>query len=198
LVLGALLGGLRRGELLALEWSDMMYPQLAIHVTKSISLVEKGEAREKGTKNNEDRIVEMPEWYMKLLKLYERNWRKNKMNSDIPWRGGDREYLFHNGTGKPLYHTTPSAWWKEFVAENNLKYIRFHDLRHSSATLLIEAGKPLKAIQERLGHKQHQTTADIYAHVTKKVSRDLADSFDHFDPEKKPARKISSTIRQQR
>ncbi|WP_425341309.1 hypothetical protein [Brevibacillus borstelensis] len=48
----------------------------------------------------------------------------------------------------------------------------------------MDQGASLKAIQERLGHKQHQTTADIYTHVTKKVSRDLADKFDQFDPKK--------------
>ncbi|WP_130616442.1 tyrosine-type recombinase/integrase [Cohnella abietis] len=52
-----------------------------------------------------------------------------------------------------------------------------HDLRHSSATLFIEAGASMKAKQERLGHKQKQTTDDIYVHVTKKVSRELASKF---------------------
>ncbi|AQZ45650.1 tyrosine-type recombinase/integrase [Paenibacillus larvae] len=50
-------------------------------------------------------------------------------------------------------------------------------------TLLIEAGAPMKAIQQRLGHSKHQTTADIYAHITKKVSRDTAEKFDKFAPQ---------------
>jgi len=68
------------------------------------------------------------------------------------------------------------------VKRHGIRKIRLHDLRHSSATLLIEAGAHLKAIQERLGHKQFPTTADIYAHVTKKVSRELAEKFNAFDP----------------
>lgn len=184
LILGAILGGFRRGELLALEWPQVLFNENAIHITKSIPLEENGIVYEKDPKNGEDRIVEMPEWYMEELRRYHLLWREERMKIRDKWEGGDREYLFHAGFGEPLYFTYPSQWWCKFVKRHGLRYIRFHALRHSSATLLIDQGASLKAIQERLGHKQHQTTADIYAHVTKKVSRDLADKFDQFDPKK--------------
>jgi integrase len=190
-MLGSLLGGCRRGEMIALEWSDVLFDKSAIHITKSISLVEKGHVYEKGTKNDEDRFVDLPVWFMKELELYHHAWKKQKLKSEI-WETGEagkREYLFHGGTGKALYHTTPTTWWREFVARHGLRFIRLHDLRHSSAILLIEAGASMKAIQERLGHKQKQTTDDIYAHVTKKVSRELASKFNQFDPSKKPKAK---------
>lgn len=183
-ILGSLLGGLRRGELIALEWPDVNFEKGYFYIRKSISLVENGQAYEKETKNDEDRIVYMPEWYMEELKKYHKEWKKQRWENNSIWEGGEREYLFHSGTGKPLYHTTPTSWWNDFVKRHGLRKIRLHDLRHSSATLLIEAGAHLKAIQERLGHKQYQTTADIYAHVTKRVSRELADKFDAFDPKK--------------
>ncbi|WP_374706691.1 hypothetical protein [Paenibacillus sp. J2TS4] len=56
-------------------------------------------------------------------------------------------------------------------------------MQHSSATLLIEAGASMKATK-RLGHTKHQTTADIYAHTTKKGSRETAEKFDKFSPQK--------------
>jgi len=180
--LAAILGGFRRGELIALEWMDVLFDENAIHIRKSISLVEKGHAHEKGTKNEEERTVEMPHWYMEELKKYNTQWNKNKRWRKTEWLGEETQYLFHNGSGKPFYHTTPSAWWKDFIKRHDLKYISLHKLRHTSASVLIEKGASLKAIQERLGHKQHQTTADIYAHVSKKVSRDLADKFDQFNP----------------
>ncbi|TCZ76669.1 hypothetical protein E0485_13180 [Paenibacillus albiflavus] len=68
------------------------------------------------------------------------------------------------------------------MKRNGLKYIRFHDLRCSSATLLLETGVSMKAIQKRLGHSKEQTTSDIYTHVTKKLSRDTAEKFDKFAP----------------
>lgn len=181
-ILGSMLGGFRRGELIALEWSDVDFAEKCIHIRKSISLIQNGQAHEKGTKNDEERTVDMPDWYMNELEQYYKAWKRQRWENNDIWKGGDREYLFHNGTGKPLYHTTPTTWWREFVKRHNLRKIRLHDLRHSSATLLIEAGAHLKAIQQRLGHKQFQTTADIYAHVTKKVSRDLAEKLNAFDP----------------
>lgn len=181
-ILGSMLGGFRRGELIALEWSDVNFADKCIHIRKSISLVQNGQAYEKGTKNDEERTVDMPDWYMAELEQYYKVWKRQRWENNDIWVGGDREYLFHNGTGKPLYHTTPTTWWREFVKRHKLRKVRLHDLRHSSATLLIEAGAHLKAIQERLGHKQFQTTADIYAHVTKKVSRELAEKFNALNP----------------
>ncbi|WP_342405549.1 tyrosine-type recombinase/integrase [Brevibacillus sp. FSL K6-2834] len=184
LILGAIIGGFRRGELIALEWPQVLFAENAIHIKKSIPLTADGKVYEKDPKNGEDRIVQMPGWYMEEMRRYHLQWREEKMKIRDRWEGGDREYVFHAGYGKPLYFTYPSEWWSKFVKRHGLRYIRFHDLRHSSATLLIHQGASLKAIQERLGHKQHQTTADIYAHVTKQVSRDLADKFDQFDPKK--------------
>ncbi|MBO8164664.1 MAG: site-specific integrase [Brevibacillus sp.] len=185
LCLGAILGGFRRGELVALEWPDVLFDQDAILIRKSISLEVAGKVYEKDPKNGEERIVEMPRWYMDELRRFHLQWREEKMKVRDKWEGGEKEYVFHNGLGKPLFYTYPSEWWRKFIKRHGLRYIRFHDLRHSSATILIEQGASLKAIQQRLGHKQHQTTADIYAHVTKKVSRDLANKFDRLNPHQK-------------
>lgn len=176
--LGALLGGFRRGELLALEWTDVDFEENVIHIRKSISLERAGKIFEKGTKNEEERIVDMPSWYMDELKKYRKKWREEKLVIMDRWEGGDREYIFHAGFGKPFYPSWITHWWADFLSRHGLRKIRLHDLRHTSATMLIEAGAPLKAIQERLGHKQYQTTADIYAHVTKKASKGLAETID--------------------
>ena len=184
LVLGALIGGLRRGELVALEWSDVHFDINALHVRKSISLKENGQEIEKSTKNDEDRFVEMPLWYMEEMKQYRREWLQERLKVGDLWQGGEREYVFHSGFGRPIRYDYPTEWWAKFVKRHGLRRIRFHDLRHSSATILIEMGVPLKVIQERLGHKQHQTTTDIYSHVTKKLSREAANMFDRFNPQK--------------
>ncbi|MDE5167664.1 tyrosine-type recombinase/integrase [Paenibacillus larvae] len=184
-ILGSMIGGFRRGELLALEWADVDFKNMILSVNKSISLTVDGHAVEKEPKSKSSiRIVDMPEWYMDELKIHEHEWKKEKLSVGDKWRGGDRQYVFHGGYGKPFYHTTPTEWWNGFIKRHNLKRVRFHDLRHSSATLLIEAGASMKAIQQRLGHSKHQTTADIYAHVTKKVSRETAEKFNKFAPQK--------------
>ena len=62
------------------------------------------------------------------------------------------------------------------LAQNGLRHIRFHDLRHSSATLLLAHGIPLKQIQEWLGHSDFSTTANIYAHLDAQSKSSTADA----------------------
>ncbi|MEK3735661.1 site-specific integrase [Paenibacillus sp. FSL H7-0941] len=185
-ILGALVGGCRRGELVGLEWKSVDLKNRTMEIVNSISLTEDGKAVEKGPKNNSSkRTIALPDWYVEELKLHRRDWLKNmweKKEAGL-WKGDEREYVFHGGYGKPFYHSYPYRWWTRFLIRHNLKKIRFHDLRHSCASLLIEDGAPMKAIQKQLGHAREQTTSDIYAHVTKKLSRDTADRFNKFAPQ---------------
>ncbi|WP_198041762.1 site-specific integrase [Paenibacillus larvae] len=132
-ILGSMIGGFRRGELLALEWADFDFNGMTLSINKSISLTINGHAVEKEPKSKSSkRIVDIPEWYMAELKIHEHEWKKEKLSLGGKWRGGDREYVFHAGYGKPFYHNTPTTWWDKFIKRHNLKPIRFHDLRHSS------------------------------------------------------------------
>jgi integrase len=104
---------------------------------------------------------------MNKLKRYRKDWEDTREEVGGAWQGGIRIYIIHNGFGKPLYYTSPTAM---FVQMYGLKKIYLHDLRHSAAKLLIEAGAPLKAIQERLRHSKYEVTANLYAHVTHKFN----------------------------
>jgi integrase len=160
--LGSLLGGFRRGELLGLEWHSVSYDDHSISIAQSIPLTEYGEALVKAPKTKSSvRIVDMPEWYMRELKKYHNQSKLDRMNAEDSWQGGDRNYAFQSGNGKPYYHNTPSLWWLKFLKRHNLKPIRLHVLRQSAASLLIEEGVDLKTIQEQLGHKKYQTAADL-------------------------------------
>jgi integrase len=147
----------------------------------------KGRIFEEGTKNDEDRMVDMPGWYMDEMKRFRKQWRKQRLLVGYKWEGGDNEYVFHSGSGKPFYYTYPTEKWKEFCKEHGIRYMSLHKLRHTHLTYLIEKGVPMKAIQQRAGHKQAQTTADIYAHVTKKLSREVANKLDELNPQKNKA-----------
>jgi integrase len=128
--------------------------------------------------------VDMPKWYMDELKVYQQEWNINKENAGDKWLGGIKQYIFHAGFGKPLYFTYPSKWWEKFTKRHNLKYITFHGLRHSTATILLENNTDIKTIQERLRHASYKTTADLYMHATQKVSRSTAEKFDKFNPKR--------------
>lgn len=90
---------------------------------------------------------------MKLLKLYQNEWKQNKRSVQDLWIGEEHNYVFHGGFGKPLYLTYPSEWWRIFTEKHNLKRISLHGLRHNFTT-----------------------TANIYTHVTQKVSREAANN----------------------
>jgi integrase len=181
-----MLGGFRRGELLALEWSDVDYVNESITIQKSISLTTNGQAQIKAPKTEASvRYVDMPSWYMDELREFHLSWRQEKLQAGQQWIGGDHQFVFHGGLGKPYHSDRPTKAWSDFLKRNGFRHIRLHDLRHSAATLLIEAGVSLKAIQERLGHTKYQTTADLYAHVTKKVSKETAAKLEKFDPRRK-------------
>ncbi|UVI28194.1 tyrosine-type recombinase/integrase [Paenibacillus spongiae] len=181
--LGAMMGGFRRGELLALEWPDVDFERNALMIRQSISWTEGGEAAVKGTKEDTEEWVTMPYWYMGMLRQYQAEWdEEREMIEDEDWQGGNKSYVFHSGYGRPYYHDTPTGTWRKFLKNNNLRPVRLHDLRHTAATLLLEDGVDLKLIQERLRHARHETTADFYAHVTKKASRGVADRLEKFNP----------------
>ncbi|AQS09030.1 tyrosine recombinase XerD [Clostridium saccharobutylicum] len=75
------------------------------------------------------------------------------------------DYLVHNRNGLTPYK----------LRSDIEKYIRWHDLRHSNATILLKSGISMKIIQERLGHSIMQTASDIYAHVTKEMNTEATD-----------------------
>jgi len=184
--LGLMLGGFRRGELLALEWPDVDFDNNMIHIRKAITMTKDGQPIETPPKAGSEGSVVMPEWYMKELAKYRRQWLRERLRAGDKWEGGERQYIFHNGLGRPWHATTPTWRWSKFIRKYGLKRIRLHDLRHTAATLLIEAGVELKAVQERLRHSRYQTTADFYAHVTKRVSKETAAKLEKFDPRLSP------------
>ena len=185
--LGAMIGGLRRGELNAWEWPDVDFAASGVHVRKSISLMKNGEPIIKAPKTEtSERFVDFPDWYMELLRKYRVVWMEQRLAMGSKWQGGERQFLFHRGDGRPIYPTTPAHVWYRIMDKHGLPRIRLHDLRHTAATLLIEAGVDLKTIQERLGHSKYTTTADIYAHVTERMKKRTADHLEKFRPQSVP------------
>ena len=92
----------------------------------------------------------------------------------------DDGYVVRQWNGEP-YH--PQSWkckWQRFTDAVGLQHIRFHDLRHSHCTALLESGVPMKTVQYRMGHASIQTTMDIYAHCTTKMQHDAGDRMDEI------------------
>lgn len=90
----------------------------------------------------------------------------------------DDRLLFCEWDGKPLKPATISQYWMRLIKRLNYPHIRFHDLRHTHASLMLKQGISPKVIQERLGHATISTTLDIYSHVTPGMQRQAVEVFD--------------------
>jgi integrase len=107
----------------------------------------------------------------------------SKREWDILGETGDRIqnehfFAFFNKVGNSFYPESPYLWFRGFLKKHNFKYIRFHALRHTSATLLINQRIHAKIISERLGHANINTTMNIYGHVLQQADKDAANKFD--------------------
>ncbi|MEV2561197.1 hypothetical protein ABNC98_01610 [Paenibacillus larvae] len=106
-----MIGGLRRSESLALEWSDIDYDDNSIFVRKSIAAGQK--IKPPKTKQS-IRKVRMPKWYFDELSKFEIIWNEEKETAGQKWEERKHSFIFHNGLGKPFYRTVPSQRWLQF------------------------------------------------------------------------------------
>ena len=189
--LGAIIGGFRRGELLALCEEDCDFKNNRIRIDESISHTEGGKALITDTKNEaSDGYVAMPAWYMRELEQHVKRNRRLRLElmAAGKWQGGDRNFVFHSGFGKPYYYTVPSQSWRNWCRKNGFRNVSLHGLRHTSATYLLSQGASIKEIQHQLRHSTPQITTQTYAHVTKRLSQRTASHWDVFDPNLSPIR----------
>lgn len=168
--------GLRKGEIMALKWENISFDQEELHVEGNLCRVVK-EINEDGSKCYEykimepktaksKRVVPLLPGAIEALKMQQAMQAQDKeMYSEIY---NDQGLVFARCDGTFLSQRAFMDKYHAFLKRYGASDVRFHDLRHTFATLLLEAGEEPKAIQELLGYSTYSTTMDIYAHVTKK------------------------------
>ncbi|URZ04086.1 tyrosine-type recombinase/integrase [Clostridium felsineum] len=179
LILLALGTGLRRGELLALKWSNINTKNLLLSVEKSISQVsvigKNGEriykTIEQAPKSlNSIRKVPIPKNLMHILEEQKILQKKDKLKAGLSYEKND--YIFTTENGKILNGRNMARTYERILKNAGIKYKKFHSLRHTYATKLFERGEDLKTVQTLLGHSDISITSNIYTHVMpeKKIS----------------------------
>jgi integrase len=174
----ALLIGMRRGELLALQWGDLDLDrrQLAIRRTMSRSLDGKWVPREGAKSASGRRPIALPASCVEALQRHKVAQLERRVRLGSGWPKGD--LVFDRGDGIAL---DPSVLCREFTRQtlkHKLPPIRFHDMRHTAATFMLTNGDHPKVVSERLGHASVRITLDLYSHVLPDTQRDSADRLD--------------------
>lgn len=168
--------GLRRGELLALTWSDIDFKKAEITVDKSTYSI-KGERKVKAPKTESgNRVLAIGGKLLSELKLSRADYLKRKFEFGSSFVDSDLVICQENG--KAYHPDSFSNKWKRFIEKHGIRKIRFHDIRHTNATTLIAEGVDLKTIQSRLGHSDISTTMNIYTHVTAEMNENAAKKID--------------------
>ena len=177
IVVLALGTGLRLGEIMGLEWSDVNLENSTLRVRQASQyLPDKGLFLKTPKNETSKREIDLPNTLVELLKEYKAHQEEQRLNLGDKWTESNR--VFTGNFGKPLNPGTASQWFRDFLGKNNLPHMPFHGLRHTSATVLVEKGLPSTNISARLGHSETTTTMRIYAHAMKKTDKIAAQKLD--------------------
>ena len=168
--------GLRRGELIALEWSDIDLDNGIISITRNEVLaggkkVLKTPKSASGTRD----IYVSDELKSLLMKEYIK-YCKDKLEQGKIFVDSNR--VIRQKDGSAYSPDSITQKWIRFRQKHNLKEIRLHDLRHTSATAMLSAGVNMKVIQQRMGHSDISTTMNIYAHALPSMNKDAGDKLE--------------------
>lgn len=174
----ALHTGLRKGELLGLRWEDLDLDAGTAAVRRTLQRTAAGGLTALPTKTRaSERRIALPTRCVQLLKLHHEQQKREREAAGTTWQHGG--HVFTTTQGGPIDPTNLTRAFITLLRKAGLRRIRFHDLRHSTATLLLEQGVELVVIKELLGHAHIGVTATVYAHVRLRLQRDAIDTPQH-------------------
>ena len=164
----ALASGARLGELLALRWQDVDLERAAIRITRSITRTNNGmEIGETKTASSR-RTIPIGRAALVSLRGHRLTQAEERLRNGIG-KAAEADLVFADELGRPVDAPHVSHALRAVLARAGLPRIRFHDLRHSAATLLLEAGLHPRVVAERLGHSTPALVLNVYGHVTERM-----------------------------
>jgi integrase len=172
----ALSTGLRQGELLGLKWVDVELESARLTVRRALGRTVDGIGFVEPKTPGSRRSIGLPNIAASALKEHRRRQLEQRLLVGASWR--DLDLVFCSQIGTPLDGSNLTHRFQRILAAAGLPRRRFHDLRHSAATLLLVQGVSPRVVQELLGHSSVTLTLGTYSHVVPALKREAADRMD--------------------
>lgn len=169
-VLVAAFYGLRRGEVVGLKWDAIDFERGYITIKRTVTsvqlngktqIIEQDSAKTKSSMRTLPLVGSFREYFLQVKEAQELNKKVCGNCYNYEYDG----FVFVDEMGERMKPGYLTSYFPKFIQRHGMRKMRFHDLRHSCASLLLANGVPLKQIQEWLGHSDFSTTANIYAHL---------------------------------
>lgn len=174
----ALRTGLRKGELLGLRWEDIDLGSGTASIRRTLQRTTSRGLATLPTKTiSSERRIALPASCVTSLRAHRQQQARERDRAGSEWQGSG--HVFTRPDGHPIEPATLTRHFNALLRDARLRPIRFHDLRHSTATLLLEQGVELVVIKELLGHAHIGVTATVYAHVRLRLQRQAIDLLGH-------------------
>jgi integrase len=170
--------GMREGELLALRWSEVNLEKATVTVLATLQQYPgQRPSREETKTTHSTRVIALPQTVVRALLQHHQAQQEEQARLGAAWNAND--LVFPNTIGNPMHASSfRTRWWRALVTKAGLPYIRFHDLRHTAATLLLGRGVPVKVVSEMLGHANVSITLNMYGHVLPHMQHQAAQTMD--------------------
>jgi integrase len=178
----ALKTGARLGEILAMRWTDLDLGGGKLSVRRTLVEPLKRDSASatwysfKEPKNGRERVVDLSASAVELLKAHKKAQSEQRLACGVGWT--DLGLVFTGTRGEPCRPSSVSTRFRDLAAKQKLDGLRFHDLRHSHATIMLRLGVPPHVVSQRLGHSTVAFTLDRYGHVLPGQQMDAAEAFD--------------------
>jgi integrase len=164
--------GMRKGEAAALKWDDIDFKKKTIRIDETLDFQPENEEELFGeTKTSKShRVITVSKSLIDDLKYHVKWQNQNKLNlSDM--YNHDLNLVLCRNDGQPMPKSTLFNAFQRILRRANLsEELKIHSLRHTCAVFMLEAGADMKFVQEQLGHRSMQITADVYSHISKKLA----------------------------
>lgn len=172
----AITTGMRKGEILGLRWKDIDFEKNTLSVRQTFARAEKGHDFQEPKSSSGLRSIALPPGTMEALRLHKVQQAKEKLKAGSLYQ--DMGMVVATSHGTPVLSRNLDRTWFRLMEKAGVSRIRFHDLRHTHATLMLKNGVHPKIVSERLGHSNISITLDTYSHVLPGLQEAAARQFD--------------------